>query len=76
MTSFLKIIATTPNGDFNEYSFMGDLFSESDQNRLKDFTKFCRRDTADRFCAPDNWDVDEWVNETSVEFELMPGEEN
>lgn len=75
MTSFLKVTAITPNGNFSEYMFMGDLKSENDQNRLKKFTDFCRKETADRFCAPFNWDAEEWERATAIEFEMLSQED-
>lgn len=65
MMSFITVVAETPNGQSQEYVWVGD---ENDIYALKSFMRSCKRDCADRFECPDDWDCDEWYAQTIVAY--------
>ena len=71
MVKFIKVTAETPCGDAKEYAFMGDLDKQADKARLIEFLLWCCDDCADFFPCPDEWDVDEWQDQTLVRWEVM-----
>lgn len=71
MVVFVKVTAQTPHGDTHEYMWMGDLDTPNDQTRLIKFMVECCDDCADRFGCPDEWDSNEWRNQTSAMWEAV-----
>ena len=71
MVEFIKVMAKTPYGDTWDYAFMGDLDTPDDQMRLAKFMMECCDDCADRFGCPDEWDADEWRNQTAAMWEAV-----
>lgn len=75
MITFLKVIAKTPLDDIHEYSFMGDMDSDSEVERFINFMVSCCDDCADRYDCPDEWDADEWHSKTSATWEVIGTDE-
>lgn len=71
MIEFIKVTAKTPYGDMWSYSFMGDLDNPEDQIRLAKFMMDCCDDCADRFGCPDEWNPDDWRQQTAAMWEDM-----
>ena len=69
MVEFIKVTAKTPYGDMWSYSFMGDLDTATDQKRLAKFMVDCCDDCADRFGCPDEWDPEDWHQQTAAMWE-------
>ena len=74
MIELIKVTAKTPNGDSQEYMFMGDLDTEEDQGRLIEFMLDCCDDCSDRFSCPDNWEPELWRNSTRAMWEAIDSE--
>lgn len=75
MITYLKVIAKTPLGDTQEYSFMGDMDSDSEIERFLNFMIFCCDDCADRYDCPDEWDADEWHSKTLATWKVIGTDE-
>ena len=65
MGKIIKVTARTPLDDYNEYYYYGDI----NDDRLVSFMNNCAKDTADRFDAPEDWDIDDWFENTKVVYE-------
>ena len=65
MSKLIRVKATTPLGDYQEYYWYGDI----SEDRLAKFMNECASDTADKFYAPEDWDVKNWLDNTSVIYE-------
>lgn len=75
MITYLKVIAKTPLGNTQEYSFMGDMDSDDEIDRFVDFMVSCCDDCADRYDCPDEWDANEWHSKTKVTWEVIGTDE-
>ena len=71
MNRYIKVIARTPNGDTSDYMFMGDIDRRNEEIRFVNFMMKCADDCADRFCAPEDWNVQDWFSQTKVSYEIM-----
>lgn len=71
MTEFVRIIARTPYNQERNYVFLGDLDKDEDQCRLIDFMIKCCDDCADFFPCPDEYDIDQWRNDTAAMWESV-----
>lgn len=76
MIQYIKVIATTPQGDSQTYFFMGDIDTQADKERFDLFLTRCSDDCADRFTPPDNYDIVKWHKNTTTRWEIMKGNQN
>ena len=69
MTEFIRITAKTPYNQEKHYVFLGDLSKDEEQNRLIKFMMDCCDDCADFYPCPDEYDIDQWRNDTAAMWE-------
>lgn len=69
MTEFIRITAKTPYNQEKHYVFLGDLSKAEEQDRLIKFMMDCCDDCADYYPCPDEYDVNQWHDDTAAMWE-------